>query len=372
MPKATQNAATQAYWRTLWQTRSLKSSALLPLAWLYQTVVCLRKMAYRKGWLTSESAPVPVIVVGGLLVGGVGKTPLVAHLVQALQQAGFQTGIISRGYTVNGQSNTQARAVTQHSLPADVGDEPVLLQMKTQRPVWVGRNRAQTAAALCAAHPQCNVIVCDDGLQHYALQRDVALAVMDDRGVGNGWCLPAGPLRESAASLKTVDAVIWHHRSSRTDKAAQPHPSSGNPNEFDVTSHINAAYDLFDVSTRQPLVFFADKAVVGMAGIALPEVFFAMLSAQNIHGDMLALPDHYDFDDAFVHQLLQKPANHYLMTEKDAVKLRHLIAPAQRVGKTFWVVPLELVEQNSLAQLTQFVLNKIQTIHATKIDSKQE
>jgi tetraacyldisaccharide 4'-kinase len=184
--------------------------------------------------------------------------------------------------------------------------------------------------------------------------------------------LPAGPLRESAANLKTVDAVIWHHRSSRTDKTAQPHPSSGNPNEFDVTSHISASYDLFDVNTRQPLAFFADKAVVGMAGIALPEVFFAMLAAQNIHGDMLALPDHYDFDDAFVHELLQKPANYYLMTEKDAVKLRHLIAPAQRVGKTFWVVPLELVEQNSLAQLTQFVLNKIQTIHATKIDFKQE
>ena len=191
-----------------WGRLSLWHLLLVPLSWLFWLLTFLRRLGYRTGLLKTYRLPVPVIVVGNISIGGTGKTPLVTWLAQNLSQHGYHPGIISRGY---GGNTSEVSAVGLDSNPEAVGDEPVLLARRAKCPVWIGRDRVKAAQSLLRTHPEVNVIISDDGLQHYRLQRDFEIAVVDSsRGFGNGRLLPAGPLRETPFRLETVDAVVMN------------------------------------------------------------------------------------------------------------------------------------------------------------------
>ena len=171
---------------------------------LFRTLSGARAALFRAGWLAASRLPVPVVVVGNIYIGGTGKTPLTIWLVQALQAAGMRPGVISRGH---GGAGEQPRAVTAGATPFEVGDEPLLIHQRTGCPVMVGRDRAATGRALLAAHPDLDIVLTDDGLQHYALQRDIEIILFDGRGAGNGWLLPAGPLREPVSRRRDFTVI---------------------------------------------------------------------------------------------------------------------------------------------------------------------
>lgn len=295
-----------------WTGRGALAWTLRPVACIYAALVALRRTLYRLQWLPSQRLPVPVVVVGNVLAGGVGKTPTVLGIVAHLQTQGWQVGIVSRGY---GRQGDAILAVHADASPAEVGDEPLLLHRKTGVPVYVGRQRAAAARALLQAHPQTQLIVCDDGLQHYAIYRDVEVCVFDSRGTGNGWLLPAGPLREPwpLHALHAVGQRAEHLLVLKTGPNTIPGYSA---------SRQLADYTLGATGDQQPLAaLWAPQArpVRAVAGIAQPEAFFSLLRAQG--GPLesaLALPDHYDFDS-------WSRNNHesytLICTEKDAAKL---------------------------------------------------
>ena len=195
---------------------------LAPLSWLFRMVVAIRRGLYRFGVLRSDRLPVPVIVIGNISVGGTGKTPLVLWLITPLREAGYSPGVIARGY---GGANQQPRPVHADSDARQCGDEPVLLARRSGCPVWVGKDRPAAARALLAANPDCNLIISDDGLQHYRLARDFEIAVVDaGRRHGNGWMLPAGPLREPPSRLASVDAVVVRGAADQPAPLALPAP----------------------------------------------------------------------------------------------------------------------------------------------------
>lgn len=295
-----------------WTGRGVLAWTLRPIAGVYAALVALRRTLYRWHWLPSQRLPVPVIVVGNVLAGGAGKTPTVMGIVAHLQAQGWQVGIVSRGY---GRHGDAILAVHADASPAEVGDEPLLLHRKTGVPVYVGRQRAAAARALLQAHPQTQLIVCDDGLQHYALYRDVEVCVFDSRGNGNGWLLPAGPLREPwpLHALHAVGQRAEHLLVLNTGPNAIPGYSA---------SRQLADYTLGAAGDRQPLAaLWAPQArpVRAVAGIAQPEAFFSLLRAQGVILDStLALPDHYEFDS----WSRSKHEGYTLIcTEKDAAKL---------------------------------------------------
>ncbi|HEX7455227.1 MAG TPA: tetraacyldisaccharide 4'-kinase, partial [Gallionella sp.] len=188
-----------------WYRRSPLHLILLPISWLFRCLSALRRTLYRSHILKSYRLPVPVVVIGNISVGGTGKTPLTLNLAQQLADHGYHPVIVSRGF--GGDSRQQP--VTTNSTAQQVGDEPLLMAQRGICPIWVGRDRVATANQALLAHPQCDVVLCDDGLQHYRLQRDMEIAVIDGvRRFGNGWLLPAGPLREPVSRLKSVDAVV--------------------------------------------------------------------------------------------------------------------------------------------------------------------
>ncbi|NWG86602.1 MAG: tetraacyldisaccharide 4'-kinase [Hydrogenophilaceae bacterium] len=276
---------------------------LAPVSLLFFLAVWLRRLAYRAGWLRAERLPVPVVVIGNIAVGGTGKTPLTIWLVEQLRQAGWRPGIVGRGY--GGQRKGVAPA-TPDSDPRDVGDEPVLLAQRTGCPVWIGRRRADAARQLLAFHPEVDVILADDGLQHYALARDVELIVVDgERGFGNGWLLPAGPLREPQSRLDSVDAVIVN--------GGRPLPDI-RPPQFAMALVGRRFWKLGQPDRTVEADFFAGRAVQAFAGIGNPNRFFQALAALGIRAETHALPDHYRYRPEDL------PSATLLMTEKDAVK----------------------------------------------------
>lgn len=311
--------------------------SFVPLALLFAALSALRRFAYRRGWLTAARLPVPVIVIGNLSVGGTGKTPLTLWLAERLRAAGWRPGIVSRGYG----GRAQVAEVTVDSDPDQVGDEPVLLARRAACPVWVGRRRAEAARALLAHHPEVDVLLSDDGLQHYALARDCEIAVIDARrAFGNGWSLPAGPLREPIARLFSVDAVVCHG-----DNLALP---AGAPPCYRMRLIGGEPYSLAMPHRRRPIAEFRGRRVWALAGIGDPERFFAHLRAQGLMIDIRAYPDHHRFTPADL------PAGTVLMTEKDAVKC------ARFASADCWVYPVSAEVE---PELMQRVLNKIGHAH---------
>lgn len=288
---------------------------LIPLSLVFGVLVWLRRVFYRIGVFRVEHLPVPVIVVGNLNVGGSGKTPLTIALVQWLRQAGYAPGIVSRGY---GGSARAAMPVQPDSDPAVVGDEPVLLARRAACPVWVGRKRPEAARQLLAFHPEVDVLIADDGLQHIALARDVELVVVDAvRGFGNGWLLPAGPLREPLARLKQVDAVVINGAQALASPVSLPASCPAYSMQISGARFVNLAEPDRCVTAAHFAHEIDANAPHAIAGIGHPERFFAQLAGLGIKAIPHAFADHH----AYVESDL--PAGNVLMTEKDAVKCGH-------------------------------------------------
>jgi tetraacyldisaccharide 4'-kinase len=280
------------------------TAALAPIAPLFRAVTAARRSLYRAGVLGRDRLPVPVVVIGNITVGGSGKTPLSIAIAGALAARGWRPGIVSRGY---GADSPSPRAVGVDAFPDAVGDEPLLLA-RTGFPVWIGGDRPRAARGLLAAHPDCDVIVTDDGLQHYALERDVELAVVDaSRGLGNGLFLPAGPLREPRSRLREADAVVLLGGT----------VTGALGREFAMTLvgdrfvRVNAPGESVDAEA------FRKAGVHALAGIGNPQRFFDHLDALGIAATCHAFPDHHRFTRG---DLDIQGATAILMTEKDAVK----------------------------------------------------
>ncbi|MEY3746950.1 MAG: hypothetical protein RL194_409 [Pseudomonadota bacterium] len=315
-----------------WQGTGLWHLVLIPLSWVFRLLSGGRRLFYFLGLARSLRLPVPVIVVGNISVGGTGKTPLVIWLVDQLKQAGFSPGIISRGY---GGSNRAPVAVEADSTAQSAGDEPLLLARRTGCPVWIGADRTAAAQALMQAAPQCDLIISDDGLQHYRLQRDIELAVIDaDRGFGNGRLLPAGPLREPVSRLSKVDAVIYNGKQS---------DGIG----FGMRLQANLFRNLRSPQKTIGAETLRGRRLFAVAGIGNPQRFFKQLREMGLIIEAHAFADHYAFgpsDFAFAGD------NVLLMTEKDAVKCSAFAGP------DWWYLPVDAVVDHALAD---YIIQKL-------------
>ncbi len=292
-----------AWLQRAWQQRGPLAWLLWPLSLAMGALVRLRRWLYATRLLPSTHPGIPVIVVGNVVAGGAGKTPVVMAVVRHLQAQGWHPGVVSRGY---GRSTQDCREALPESSAQEVGDEPLLIARHCQVPVFVARQRAEAAQALRARHPRTDILVCDDGLQHLALARDVEICVFNDQGTGNGWLLPAGPLREPWP--RPVDAVVY----------AGANPPPGNAPAFAMQRKLADHAVRADGSTV-PLSPLQGQALLALAGIARPSDFFTALHQQGLAPERTeALPDHYDFES------WQRPEDkHYTLicTEKDATKL---------------------------------------------------
>jgi tetraacyldisaccharide 4'-kinase len=310
--------------------------ALRPAALLFGAAVALRRALYGIGILRPVELPVPVVIVGNITVGGSGKTPLVAALVRALAQRGFRPGVVSRGHGRDRDDDVPI-AVAPGDEPARVGDEPLLLA-RAGCPVVVARDRVAAGRELLARYPACDVIVADDGLQHYRLARRVEIAVVDAaRALGNGWLLPAGPLREPPARLDEVDAVVALVSSGR------PLPAAGR-RTFAMTLTPGNFTRVGDTAITVPASSLPGAGVHAIAGIGNPSRFFAELKALGVSAIPHAFPDHHRYTAA---DLAFPGASAILMTEKDAVKCEAL------ADERFWYLPVQARVDDALVALIE-------------------
>jgi tetraacyldisaccharide 4'-kinase len=286
-----------------WQDRNALALALAPLSWLFCALVAVRRWLYRGGALRVQHIDRPLAVVGNLTVGGTGKTPLVIALVEVLRARGLQSGVVSRGY--GGKASNWPQPVSGESDPREVGEEPVLIAARSGCPVWVGPDRPGAARALLDAHPEVDVVLSDDGLQHYALGRDVELLVIDgQRGLGNGLCLPAGPLREPASRMREVDLTVVN--------------GAARPGAWRMDLEPGGLRNLVDPERRlEPDA--SGHRVHAVAGIGNPERFFRSLERLGWNIDRHPFPDHHAFTP---HDLAFDDDRPVVMTEKDAIKCR--------------------------------------------------
>ena len=291
-----------------WQYTGWAQCLLLPFAWLFAGLAALRRSLYRLGILPSTRLPVSVIVVGNISVGGVGKTPLVIYLADALRAAGYHPGILSRGY--GGQRTGEVGPTSE---PADYGDEPVLIAQRTRCPVWVHPLRAESGRALLQRYPQTDVLICDDGLQHYALQRDIEIAVVQrPHGLGNGRLLPAGPLRESPSRLQKVDVIVETGQLPIVTVKAACFQQSLQAGQWTAVS---------DFASKISVQALQQRPLLAIAGIGHPHRFFNSVSAMGLVFETRVFADHYAYTEQDFESATGKTI---LMTEKDAVKCRHL------------------------------------------------
>lgn len=309
-----------------WTQRGPTAWLLRPLAGVYRLLAGLDRWRYQVGLARIERLPVPVLVVGNWISGGAGKTPTLLALLSLLQRWGIQAGVVSRGYGRQSHGVVLAPASS-----AELGDEPLLIHRRSGAPLAVGERRADAGRALLAAHPNLQLLISDDGLQHHALARDLSLWVFDRRGLGNGWLLPAGPLRQDR-ELPALPGSSAKHLVLYSDGER----STALPG-FVAERNLQEALPLADWWTGQgkgrALAAMAGEAWLACAGLAQPERFFAGLQAHGLQLQTLPLPDHADFVS-----LPWLPGTAVLVTEKDAVKLA-----ANRPGcENVWVVPLDL------------------------------
>ena len=317
-----------------WLRRWPLAWALLPLALLFRLLAALRRLLFRLGVKRAERLRVPVIVVGNIFIGGTGKTPLTIWLAESLRAAGLRPGVISRGH---GGQQSAPRAVSFQSDPREVGDEPLLIATRTGCPVVVGRRRVEAGRMLLALHPEVDVLIADDGLQHYALARDVEIVLFDGRGVGNGWLLPAGPLREPPSRRRDFTVV---NAPALTPALAQ---AVGGPPWRMALDGGHA--EPLQGGARVPLAQLRGKRIVAAAGIGNPGRFFGMLESSGLTVTRLPLPDHHDFLDAPFAAL---DADIILITEKDAVKCRQI--DNLKDDPRLWVVPVTAQLDPALAE----------------------
>lgn len=296
-----------------WYGRGLLAWLLWPASLIFRLAVALRRALYRLRLLKSAHPGIPVVVVGNLTAGGSGKTPLVIWIAEFLKSKGWTPGIISRGY---GASIAHPRAATIADDATQVGDEPILLSRRSGCPVWVGADRVAVARALRATHPEVDVLILDDGLQHYRLRRDLEIAVVDARAFGNGFLLPAGPLREPAGRLRSVDAVVSH---------------GGAVRGYAMKLAGDTLHRMSDAAERRAAASFGADKVHAVAGIGDPNRFFLHLARLGMKVLPHPFPDHHPFTAQDLEFAGEAPV---VMTEKDAVKLR-------RVARAnWWVLPV--------------------------------
>ena len=325
-----------------WLRRGPLALALWPLSWVYGLLWRVRTALYRLGLLSSHKLPVPVVVVGNVVVGGAGKTPTVIALVKHLEAHGLHPGVVSRGH---GRQGSAVLEVTPHTPSLQSGDEPALIARHTGVPVFVSPQRVAAAQALLAQHPTVNILVSDDGMQHWALQRDITMVVFDERGTGNGWLLPAGLLREPWPAQPWGPGHMLVLQYGRSAQAIAP-AGAGSSRPLVFEGHkLLAPYAIDATGTQHalPQALAAPALVGAVAGIAQPQRFFSMLQAQGVSlHTTLALPDHAPA--AALHQALQAAQRqhphitHWLCTEKDAVKLWE--APQPATPPAIWAIPL--------------------------------
>lgn len=312
-----------------WRQRGWVAVCLLPLSVVYALAIGLRRLLYALRILRQVQLPVPVIVVGNIFIGGTGKTPFTIWLVESLRERGFHPGVISRGY---GRDTEQILEVKPASTADDVGDEPLLIAVRTGAPVLVGRDRVWAARRLLALHPEVDVVVADDGLQHYALGRQIEIQLSDARGIGNGWLLPAGPLREPY--WRRADFYVLNGVEAQGEQR--------------YTMHLQGAHieRLADRKERMPLASLHDgRRVAAAAGIGHPQRFFDMLAARGVPlSAARALPDHHDFAG---NPFAGIEADVILITEKDAVKCAR--NAKLKADPRLWVVPVRASVAGPLA-----------------------
>ena len=343
-----------------WERRGPTSLILWPLSWLYGLVLRARKLIADTGLIKQKPAPVPVIIVGNIRVGGTGKTPIVIALAQRLEQLGWNPGVISRGY--GSSSQPTPLQVNSHSDPALVGDEPVLIAKRThdQFPIWVFPKRKQSIHALLKQSPNVDVIISDDGLQHSGLARwpareggrDIELVVRDDRGEGNRFLLPAGPLREPATRER--DATLFTSRAKDTaHKMGQQDEYFLGRRAFSLAGHLGTAYQLFNPANTKTLAQIAESylpnKITAVAALGNPQRFFDDLLKEGVVGKCIPLPDHATYTPDFFEKI---NAQCILITEKDAVKCQAIN------DERIWVVPISLTLPDNFAQWLQSILQR--------------
>ena len=311
-----QDNSTDSLFDRIWYGKHPASAFLAPIGLLYRSVVSLRKTAYSSGLLQTYDPGVPIIIVGNLTVGGTGKTPLVIWLARFLQSQGYKPGIVSRGY--GGRAKTWPQQVRPDSDPNVVGDEAIVIARRTDCPIAVGPNRAENVRALME-HADVDVVISDDGLQHYRLHRSVEIAVVDGvRRFGNGRCLPAGPLREPLSRLKEVDMIVTNGIAGR--------------GEFAMNYRMNQVNSLKGDKPALPIEAFNSKKAHAVAGIGHPEKFFSMLRSKGILCERHPFRDHKKFR---TQDLVFDDDLPVLMTEKDAVKCENFALDNS------WYIPIE-------------------------------
>ena len=326
------------------------TALLLPLSWLFAAIAGGRRALYRTGIARASPLPVPVIVVGNITAGGTGKTPLVAWLARALAAHGLHPGIVSRGH---GAATAAPRAVAPGDDPGQAGDEPLLLA-RTGVPVWIGRDRVAAARGLLRAHPGTDVLVSDDGLQHYRLPRTVEILVVDgERGFGNGALLPAGPLREPAARANTVDALVVNGGPSGAARAAGVGWAAGRAVPAFAMRLEGARFvSLAGAARFAAAADFHGRRVHAIAGIGNPGRFFASLRALGLDPVCHAFADHHAYAAS---ELALPDAEVILMTDKDAIKC------APMADARMWTLPVEAAPAPGLIELILEKLHGPQT-----------
>jgi tetraacyldisaccharide 4'-kinase len=318
-----------------WYRLSPLHLLLFPASLVFRALAATRRFLYRSRILASVKLPVPVVVVGNISVGGTGKTPLTLWLAQQLIDNGWHPGIISRGYTKASGEMPTLHEVSSEDAADEVGDEPLLMAQRALCPVWIGRDRPAAALALLQAHPECDIVLSDDGLQHYRLQRDAEIAVVDGaRRFGNGLLLPAGPLREPVSRLRTVDAVVIN---------------GGLAHDEGFAMSLQGAlfYNLLNPAIVVSAGEFTGQQLHAIAGIGHPRRFFTHLEHLGLNVQQHAFPDHHRYSAA---DIAFEDADAVLMTEKDAVKC------AAFATEKCWVLRVDAQVDTAL---TQLILKKV-------------